>query len=229
MVKKIMAFESFSILTLYKAIEIMLLFWLLALLFKWVLTFIFGEQGAKIIGFVGYAINFAIKKLILTKVFKIEVEESDPFKLKFKHEETDRWDILFTSLVLFPMSLGLVIGVVVGTLGLILEEDLIILSIFLYIIGFLIAVNSVPTFQDVKELKDCSSRSLLIWFGIATILCAVFAGVLYPFIDIIGLVIGVITGVLLTSLLTFFIPPLSEKMNSDKSTSLIGGTVDLDA
>jgi len=224
-----MAFESFSILTLYKALEIMLLFWLLALLFKWVLTFVFGEKGAKLIGIIGYAINFAIKKFILTKIFKIDVEESDPFKLSFKHEETNRWDILFTSLVLIPMGIGLIFGVLVGTIGLVLDEELILLSIFLYIFGFLIAVNSVPTFQDVKELKNCSARSILIWFGIATILCAVFSAVLYPFIDILGIVVGVIVGVMLTSLLTYFIPPLSEKMNSEESTSLIGGTVDLDA
>jgi len=224
-----MAFESFSILTLYKALEIMLLFWLLALLFKWVLTFVFGEKGAKLIGIIGYAINFAIKKFILTKIFKIDVEESDPFKLSFKHEETNRWDILFTSLVLIPMGIGLIFGVLVGTIGLVLDEELILLSIFLYIFGFLIAVNSVPTFQDVKELKNCSARSILIWFGIATILCAVFSAVLYPFIDILGIVVGVIVGVVLTSLLTYFIPPLSEKMNSEESTSLIGGTVDLDA
>lgn len=223
-----MAFDSFSILTLYKAIELLLLFWLLGLLFKWVLAFIFGEKGAKMVGFIGYAVNFALKKFILTKVFRIEVEESNPFKLVFKHEETNRWDILFTSLVLVPMSIGLILGVLVGTIGLVLEEDLVILSIFLYIFGFLIAVNSVPTFQDVKELKDCSARSILIWFGIATILCAISSSLLYPFIEILGIVLGVIIGVLTTTLMTFFIPPLSEKMNSEESTSLVGGTVDLD-
>ncbi len=223
-----MAFDSFSILTLYKAIELLLLFWLLGLLFKWVLAFVFGEKGAKMIGFIGYAVNFALKKFILTKVFRIEVEESNPFKLAFKHEETNRWDILFTSLVLVPMSIGLVLGVLVGTIGLVLEEDLVILSIFLYIFGFLIAVNSVPTFQDIKELKDCSARSILIWFGIATILCAIISSLLFPVIEILGIVLGVIVGVLITTLMTFFIPPLSEKMNSEESTSLVGGTVDLD-
>ncbi len=223
-----MAFDSFSILTLYKAIELILIFWILGLLFKWVLAFVFGEKGAKMIGFIGYAVNFALKKFILTKVFSIEVEESNPFKLAFKHEETKRWDILFTSLVLIPMSLGLVLGVLVGTIGLILEEELVILSIFLYIFGFLISVNSVPTFQDVKELKDCSARSILIWFGIATILCAIISSLLYPFIEALGIVLGVITGILITTLMTFFIPPLSEKMNSEESASLVGGTVDLD-
>lgn len=223
-----MAIDSFSILTLYKAIELLLLFWLLALLFKWVLAFVFGEKGAKMIGFIGFAVNFALKKFILTKIFRIEVEESDPFKLSFKFEETNRWDILFTSLVLVPMSIGLILGVLVGTIGLVLEEDLVILSIFLYIFGFLIAVNSVPTFQDVKALKDCSARSILIWFGIATILCAIFSSILFPFIELLGIVLGIIIGVLLTTLITFFIPPLSEKMNSEESTSIVGGTVDLD-
>ncbi|MHA1156573.1 MAG: hypothetical protein ACTSQK_10740 [Candidatus Heimdallarchaeota archaeon] len=223
-----MAIDSFSILTLYKAIELLLLFWLLGLLFKWVLAFVLGEKGAKMIGFIGYAVNFALKKFILTKIFRIEVEESDPFKLSFKFEETKRWDILFTSLVLVPMSIGLILGVLVGTIGLVLEEDLIILSIFLYIFGFLIAVNSVPTFQDVKALKDSSARSILIWFGIATILCAIISSILFPFIEVLGIVLGVIIGVLLTTLMTFFIPPLSEKMNSEESTSLVGGTVDLD-
>ena len=112
------------------------------MLFKWVIHFIFGNKGAKIIGFIGYAINFAIKKFILEKIFKKEVYKSDPFSLTFKHEETNRWDILFTSLVLFPMSIGLVLGTVIGTIGLLLTEELVFLSIILYIVGFLIPQNS---------------------------------------------------------------------------------------
>ena len=104
-----MALEMFDILVLYKAIELFLLFWLLGLLFKWVLTIVFGEKGARIIGFIGYVINFQIKKFMLSKIFKIEVTECDPFKLSFKHEETDRWDVLFTSLVVVPMVLGLIL------------------------------------------------------------------------------------------------------------------------
>jgi hypothetical protein len=220
--------ETFYLDTLYKAIELILLFWLLGLLFKWVITFIFGEKGAKIIGFLGYTVNFALKKFVLSKIFKIEVSESDPFRLKFEHKETDRWDVLFTSLVIIPMSVGLILGSLVGTIGLLLEENLIILSIFLYIFGFLIAVNSTPTFQDVKELKECSVRSIVIWFAIATILCAVLVAILMPFIQSLGLLIAIPIGILGTSIITFFIPPLSEKMEAKDRTTIVGGTVDLD-
>ncbi|NHK33036.1 MAG: hypothetical protein FK730_16935 [Asgard group archaeon] len=220
--------QTFYLDTLYKAIELILLFWLLGLLFKWVITFIFGEKGAKIIGFLGYTVNFTLKKFVLSKIFKIEVYESDPFRLKFEHEETNRWDVLFTSLVLIPMSVGLVLGSLVGTIGLLLEENLIILSIFLYIFGFLIAVNSTPTFQDVKELKDCSIRSIVIWFAIATILCAALVAILTPFIQALGVLIAIPVGILSTSIITFFIPPLSEKMEVKDRTTIVGGTVDLD-
>ncbi|HUU76820.1 MAG TPA: hypothetical protein VMX55_00650 [candidate division Zixibacteria bacterium] len=223
-----MALETFDILVLYKAIELVLLFWLLGLLFKWVLTFIFGEKGAKIIGFIGYAINYSLKKFVLTRLFKIEVQESDPFKLSFKHEETKRWDILFTSLVLIPMGIGLFLGVIVGTIGLLLESDLVILSIFLYIAGFFIAVNSIPSYQDIKEITDCSGRSIIIWFVIASLLCALFAAVTVPFIDTLGIILSVIIGVFVTSLLTFYLPFISDRMTTEESSSLIGGTIDLD-
>ncbi|NHJ47150.1 MAG: hypothetical protein FK733_05110 [Asgard group archaeon] len=220
--------QTFYLDTLYRAIELILLFWLLGLLFKWVLTFVFGEKGAKIIGFLGYTVNFAIKKFFLSKLFRIEVYESDPFRLKFEHEETDRWDILFTSLVIIPMSVGLILGSLVGTLGLLLEENLIILSVFLYIFGFLIAVNSIPTFQDVKELTKCSVRSIAIWFAIATILSAILAAILTPFIGSLGILIAIPVGIFGTTAITFFIPFVSDKMGEKESTSLIGGTVDLD-
>ncbi|NHJ41055.1 MAG: hypothetical protein FK731_13570 [Asgard group archaeon] len=220
--------QTFYLDTLYKAIELILLFWLLGLLFKWILSFIFGEKGAKIIGFLGYTVNFSIKKFLLSKIFKITVYESDPFRLKFEHEETDRWDILFTSLVIIPMGVGLILGSLVGTLGLLLSENLILLSIFLYIFGFLIAVNSIPTFQDIKELKDCSVRSIVIWFVIATILCAVLVAVLMPFIQTLGILIAIPVGILGTSLITFFIPPISDKMGIKEQSTIIGGTVDLD-
>ncbi len=218
----------FNLEVLYKSIELILLFWLLGLLFKWVLTFIFGEKGARVIGFLGYTVNFYLKKFVLSKIFKIEVHECDPFRLKFTHEETNRWDILFTSLVLVPMGIGLLLGSLVGAVGLMLESNLVILSSFLYIFGFLIAVNSVPSFQDIKELSGCSVRSIVIWFVIATVLCAILASVLVPFLNSLGVIIAVLTGILTTTLLTFFIPGLSDKMSSEKSTSLIGGTVDLD-
>ncbi len=220
--------ELFNLEVLYKAIELILLFWLLGLLFKWILTFIFGEKGARVIGFLGYMVNFSLKKFVLSRIFKIEVHECDSFRLKFEHEETDRWDILFTSLVLVPMSIGLLLGSAIGSIGLILENNLVLLSSFLYIFGFLIAVNSVPSYQDVKELSKCSTRSIVIWFVIATILCAVLASVLVPFLNSLGVLIAVITGILTTTILTFFIPGLSDKMSSEKSASLIGGTVDLD-
>lgn len=220
--------QTFYLDTLYKAIELILLFWLLGLLFKWVLTFIFGEKGAKIIGFLGYIVNFTLKKFLLSKIFKIMVYESDPFRLKFEHEETDRWDILFTSLVIIPMSVGLILGSLVGTLGLLLEENLILLSIFLYIFGFLIAVNSIPTFQDVKELIDCSVKSTVIWFAIATILCAALVAVLTPFLQSLGILIAIPVGILATSVITFFIPPISDRMEVKERGTLIGGTVDLD-
>lgn len=220
--------ETFNLEVLYKSIELILLFWLLGLLFKWVLTFIFGEKGARVIGFLGYTVNFYLKKFVLTKIFKIEVYECDPFRLKFTHEETNRWDILFTSLVLVPMGIGLLLGSLIGAVGLILESNLVLLSSFLYIFGFLIAVNSVPSFQDIKELSGCSVRSIVIWFVIATVLCAILASVLVPFLNSLGVIIAVLTGILTTTLLTFFIPGLSDKMSSEKSASLIGGTVDLD-
>ncbi|MCK5182961.1 MAG: hypothetical protein KAQ95_01560, partial [Candidatus Heimdallarchaeota archaeon] len=139
-----------------------------------------------------------------------------------------RWDILFTSLVLVPMGIGLLLGSLLGALGLMLESNLVLLSSFLYIFGFLIAVNSVPSFQDVKELSGCSVRSIVIWFVIATVLCAILASVLVPFLNSLGVIIAVLTGIITTTLLTFFIPGLSDKMSSEKSASLIGGTVDLD-
>ncbi|MHA1211377.1 MAG: hypothetical protein ACTSSH_02850 [Candidatus Heimdallarchaeota archaeon] len=213
--------------TFYKAIELVLVFWLLGLLLKWTLTFIFGEKVAKVIGFLGYTVNFGLKKFVLSKIFRIEVFESDPFKLKFEHEETDRWDILFTSLVLIPMGVGLVFGTLIGTIGL-LFEDLALLSIFLYIFGFLIAVNSIPTYQDIKELKDCSVRSIVIWFSIATLLCAILAAILVPFIDSIGIIIAILTGIVATTIITFYIPGISDRMVGEESRSLIGGTVDLD-
>ncbi|MCG3254209.1 MAG: hypothetical protein ACTSUW_01810 [Candidatus Heimdallarchaeota archaeon] len=218
----------FNLEVLYKSIELILLFWLLGLLFKWVLTFIFGEKGARVIGFLGYTVNFYLKKFVLSKIFKIEVHECDPFRLKFTYEETNRWDILFTSLVLVPMGLGLLLGSLIGAVGLMLESNLVLLSSFLYIFGFLIAVNSVPSFQDIKELSSCSVRSIVIWFVIATVLCAILASVLVPFLNSLGVIIAVLTGIITTTLLTFFIPGLSNKMSSEKSTSLIGGTVDLD-
>ncbi len=221
--------QTFNLEILYKAIELLLLFWILGLLFKWILMFIFGEKGAHIIGFLGYTVNFALKKFMLSKIFKIEVYESDPFKLKFKFEKTDRWDVLFTSLVLAPMGVGLLLGTLIGTLGLLMEDSLVVMSILLYIIGFLIAVNSIPSFQDVKELKECSVRSIVIWFVIATILCAILASILIPFMEnALGVIIAVCSGIILTTIMTFYIPPLSNKMTSDESTSLIGGTVDLD-
>ncbi|HUT81170.1 MAG TPA: hypothetical protein VMZ29_08200 [Candidatus Bathyarchaeia archaeon] len=220
--------QTFYIDTLYRAIEVILLFWLLGLLFKWVLTFIFGEKGAKIIGFLGYTVNFALKKFLLTKIFRIDVYECDPFKLKFEHEETDRWDVLFTSLVVIPMSVGLILGSIVGTIGLLLEPNLVLISSFLYIFGFLIAVNSTPTFQDVKEIKESSIRSIVIWFSIATIICAILAAVLIPFINSLGLIIAIPVGILGATLITFFIPFISEKMTANGSKSLIGGMVDLD-
>ncbi|MCE7743960.1 MAG: hypothetical protein GPJ52_02370 [Candidatus Heimdallarchaeota archaeon] len=218
----------FNLEVLYKSIELILLFWLLGLLFKWVLTFIFGEKGARVIGFLGYTVNFYLKKFVLSKIFKIEVHECDPFRLKFTYEETNRWDILFTSLVLVPMGLGLLLGSLIGAVGLMLESNLVLLSSFLYIFGFLIAVNSVPSFQDIKELSSCSVRSIVIWFVIATVLCAILASVLVPFLNSLGVIIAILTGIITTTLLTFFIPGLSNKMSSEKSTSLIGGTVDLD-
>lgn len=221
--------QTFNLEILYKAIELLLLFWILGLLFKWILMFIFGEKGAHIIGFLGYTVNFALKKFMLSKIFKIEVYESDPFKLKFKFEKTDRWNVLFTSLVLAPMGVGLLLGTLIGTLGLLMEDSLVVMSILLYIIGFLIAVNSIPSFQDVKELKECSVRSIVIWFVIATILCAILASILIPFMEnALGVIIAVCSGIILTTIMTFYIPPLSNKMTSDESTSLIGGTVDLD-
>ncbi|MGC9780179.1 MAG: hypothetical protein HZR80_13120 [Candidatus Heimdallarchaeota archaeon] len=221
--------QTFNLEILYKAIELLLLFWVLGLLFKWILTFIFGEKGAHIIGFLGYTVNFALKKFMLSKIFKIEVYESDPFKLKFKFEKTDRWDVLFTSLVLAPMGVGLLLGILIGTLGLLMEDSLVVMSILLYLIGFLIAVNSIPSFQDVKELKECSVRSIVIWFVIATILCAILTSILIPFMEnALGVIIAVCSGIILTTIMTFYIPSLSDKMTSDESTSLIGGTVDLD-
>ena len=223
-----MALEMFDILILYKAIELFLLFWLLGLLFKWVLTLVFGEKGARIIGFMGYTINFYIKKFMLSKIFKIEVTECDPFKLSFKYDETNRWDVLFTSLVIVPMGLGLIIGVFLSTIGLLLETDLVFLSIILYIIGFLVAVNSIPSFSDVKDLAKSSVRSIVIWFVIATLLCAILAAIMVPFISTLGIVISVVVGILTTSLLTFYLPFISNRMISEESASLIGGTVDLD-
>ncbi|MBN1330620.1 MAG: hypothetical protein JXA54_14195 [Candidatus Heimdallarchaeota archaeon] len=220
--------QTFYLETLYRAIEVILLFWLLGLLFKWVLTFIFGEKGAKIIGFLGYTVNFALKKFLLSKIFRLEVYESDPFKLKFEHEETERWDILFTSLVIIPMGVGLILGTVVGTIGLLLEPNLVVISSFLYIFGFLVAVNSTPTFQDIKELKGSSVRSIVIWFTIATILCAILAAILVPFISALGLLIAIPTGILGATLLTFYIPFISDKMTGNGSKTLIGGMVDLD-
>jgi hypothetical protein len=220
--------QTFYLDTLYRAIELILLFWLLGLLFKWVLTLVFGEKGAKIIGFLGYTVNFALKRFFMSKVFKIEVYESDPFRLKFEYEKTDRWDILFTSFVVIPLGIGLILGSLVGTLGLLVSNNLIILSVFLYILGFLIAVNSIPTFQDVRDLKNSSVRSIVIWFVLATILCAVLAAVLTPFINSLGILIAIPVGILGTTCITFFIPAISEKLEQKESTSLIGGTVDLD-
>lgn len=221
--------ETFNLEILYKAIELLLLFWALGLLLKWTLTFIFGDKGARIIGFLGYTVNFALKKFMLSKIFKVEVYESDPFKLKFKYEKTDRWDVLFSSLFLVPMGLGLLLGTFVGTFGMLLEENLVIISIILYITGFLIAVNSIPSLQDIIDLKNCTARSIVIWFVIATLLCAILTTILIPFMEnALGIIIAVCSGVVLTTLLTFYIPPISDGMTSEDSASLIGGTVDLD-
>jgi len=224
-----MAIEAFSLFTLYKAIELMLVFWLLALLLKWVLTFIFGEKGSRIFSFIGYVVNFRIKKFFLSKIFKIEVTECDPGKLKFVHEETKRWDALFTSLIFIPLSLGLVIGSLLGMLGMLLSEDLVVLSIFLYIFGFIVAVTSVPSYTDVQELKESSVRSIVIWFIIATILCSLLGVLFVPFIDLTsGIILAAILGILLTTILTFYIPFISNKMETEDNQSFIGGTVDLD-
>jgi hypothetical protein len=224
-----MAIETFSLFTLYKAIELMLVFWLLALLLKWVLTFIFGEKGSRIFSYIGYVVNFQLKKLLLAKIFKLEVTECDPGKLKFVHEETKRWDILFTSLIFVPLGLGLIIGSLLGTLGMLIQDDLVVLSIFLYIVGFIVAVTSVPSYKDVQELKESSVRSIVIWFIIATILCSLLGVLFVPFIDITtGIILAVLLGVLLTTILTFYIPFLSDKMESEDNQTFIGGTVDLD-
>ena len=215
--------------TMFKAIELVLLFWLLGLLFKWTIVFVFGEKGAKIVGFLGYMVNFAIKKFMLEKIFKIEVYESDPFRLKFDYEETDRWDILFTSLVIMPMGLGLTLGTIVGTIGFLVEENLVVLSIFLYVFGFLIAVNSIPTFQDVQELTKCSVKSIVVWFVIGSVLCTIFAVVLVPFLESLGILVAIMAGIICTSIITFFIPPISDRMTPAESKSLIGGIVDLDS
>lgn len=223
-----MAVEAFSIFTLYKAIELMLIFWLLALLLKWVLTFIFGEKGSRIIGFVGYAVNFRIKKFVLSKIFKIEVQECDPGKLKFTHDETKRWDVLFTALIFVPMFLGLIFGSLAGTLGMILSEDLVVISIILYIFGFIIAVTSIPSYKDIQELKESSVRSIVIWFIIATILCSLLGILFVPFIGTSGIILAVILGVLLTTIFTFYIPIISDKMEAEENQTFISGTVDLD-
>jgi hypothetical protein len=224
-----MSLTSTQLLAFYKGLELVLLFWLLALLFKWVLTFIFGEKGACIIGVIGHTVNFAIKKFILEHFFKITVDKSDPFQLEFVHEETKRWDVLFTAFILIPTGLGIVLGVTVSTIGLLLEPHLSFLSIVLYIIGFLISVNCVPTLSDVKELKDCSVRSIVIWFMIATIGCAAFSFILYPFLGLLGIIISFFIGTFSTTMVTFFIAPISERMDVDGSdSSFIGGTVDLD-
>jgi len=223
-----MAVEAFSIFTLYKAIELMLIFWLLALLLKWVLTFIFGEKGSRIIGFVGYAVNFRIKKFVLSKIFKIEVQECDPGKLKFTHDETKRWDVLFTALIFVPMCLGLIFGSLAGTLGMLLSEDLVVISIILYVFGFIIAVTSVPSYKDIQELKERSVRSIVIWFIIATILCSLLGILFVPFIGTSGIILAVILGILLTTIFTFYIPIISDKMEAEENQTFISGTVDLD-
>ncbi|MHA1124756.1 MAG: hypothetical protein ACTSO7_04030 [Candidatus Heimdallarchaeota archaeon] len=224
-----MAIDTFSLFTLYKAIELMLIFWLLALLLKWVLTFIFGEKGTRIFSFIGYVVNFQIKKFMLTKIFKIEVQECDPGKLKFTHDETKRWDVLFTSLIFVPLCIGLIIGTSLGTLGMLIQQDLVVLSIILYVIGFIVAVTSVPSYKDVQELKESSVRSIVIWFIIATVLSSLLGILFVPFIDItLGIILAVILGVILTTILTFYIPFISGKMESEDNQTFIGGTVDLD-
>lgn len=224
-----MAINAFSLFTLYKAIELMLVFWLLAFLLKWVLTFIFGEKGSRIFSFIGYVVNFQIKKIVLSKIFKIEVIECDPGKLKFTHDETKRWDVLFTSLIFVPLCLGLIIGSLLGTLGMLLSEDLVVLSIILYITGFIIAVTSVPSYKDVQELKESSVRSIVIWFIIATILSSLLGVLFVPFMDItLGIILAVILGILLTTVLTFYLPFISNKMETEDNQTFIGGTVDLD-
>ncbi|MHA1440449.1 MAG: hypothetical protein ACTSPK_01125 [Candidatus Heimdallarchaeota archaeon] len=224
-----MAIEAFSLFTLYKAIELMLIFWLLALLLKWVLTFIFGEKGSRIFSFIGYVVNFQIKKFILSKIFKIDVQECDPGKLKFTHDETKRWDVLFTSLIFIPLSLGLVVGSLLGTLGMLIQEDLVVLSIICYVVGFIVAITSVPSYKDVQELKESSVRSIVIWFIIATLLSSLLGVLFVPFIEItLGIILAVILGVLLTTIFTFYIPFISDKMESEDNQTFIGGTVDLD-
>jgi hypothetical protein len=223
-----MTIEAFSVLTLYKAIELMLVFWLLALLMKWVLTFIFGEKGSRIIGYVGYAINFQLKKFILSKIFKVEVTECDAGKLKFEHEESKRWDVLFTALIFVPMLLGLLIGSLASTLGMLLSEDLIVVSIILYIIGFITAITSIPSYKDIQELKESSVRSIIIWFIIATILCSLLGALFIPFLQTNGIILAVLLGILLTSVFTFYIPIISNKMDTEEKQTFIGGTVDLD-
>ncbi|MBD3193061.1 MAG: hypothetical protein GF308_20660 [Candidatus Heimdallarchaeota archaeon] len=225
-----MTIDVFNLLVLYKAMELVLLFWLLALLFKWLLGFIFGSKGAKVIGAIGYVPNFAIKKFLLTRVFRIAVLESDPFKLVFSHENTDRWDILFPTFVLIPLSLGLILGTIVGTLGIVFQEALPILSVILYVVGFLIAVNSIPTLQDVQELKACSARSILLWFILTTLVSGILAIILVPFLSFLGAVIAVIFGIVITTILTAFVPIISEQMVSpeERSGSIVSGMVDLD-
>ena len=221
--------ETFYLETFYRALELILIFWLLGLLFKWVLVLVFGRKGARIIGFVGYSVNFALKKFLLKRIFQIEVYECDPFQLKFTYEETDRWDVLFSSLVVIPMAIGLFLGSLLGSIGLLLENHLGILAIFLYVLGFLVAVNSTPTLQDVQDLKKCSVRSIVIWFAMCTALCGLLAAILVPFLQSLGILIAIVVGILGATAITFYIPGISSQMEGEgHHRTIVGGTIDLD-
>jgi len=221
--------QTYYLETFYRALELILLFWLLGLLFKWVLVLVFGKKGAKIIGALGYSVNFALKRFLLKRIFQIEVYECDSFQLKFTYEETDRWDVLFTSFVYIPMGIGIFLGTLLGTIGFLLEDQLVILSIFLYIFGFLVAVNSTPTLQDIQDLKKCSVRSIVIWFAICTATCGLFAAILIPFLESLGIILAIIFGFLISTLITFFIPAISAQMDSEEHRkTIVGGTIDLD-
>lgn len=226
----IMNVADFNLDSLYKGLELLLIFWLCALVFKWLLKVIFSKKGAKIIGVFGYVINYSLKKIVLKRVFKTKIINSDPLNQKFEFEETDRWDILFPALFFVPFTVGLIVGSLIGTLGLLLESTLPVLAIICYIVGFLVAINAAPDANDVRNLCQCSIRSIFSWFLIASLLSAVLATGLSFFIGLLGIIIGVLVGMLLSSLAMYYIPPISDWLNDTENTvhQFIGGTIDLD-
>jgi hypothetical protein len=224
--------ETTDIQYLILVLEQFLFVWLLALICQWVLSLLFGEKKSRIIGFIGFASNYFVKRIILEKIFKVPVLRSDASERVFVHGETKRFDIIFCALFFFPFLLAyLFAGVIIG-IALFLETmGFILIPIILKLMAFLISINAVPSLDDVKDLQKSSVRSIIVWLPVASLFSIILFLILYPFMDLLAAFVAIIASIIITTIITYFVPFISKKMVSDSEDSegLIGGTVELDS